>query len=184
MFLSRRMWRQFIPLAVAVTLLCALMYLGFQQMYRANLNDPQIQIASDVRSALNAGAEPKNIITPGNQINVANSLATFVIIYGKDKKPVAASGHIKDKIPSLPDGVFSNVDKNKEVRITWEPQKDVRIAAVVEKSNNNYVLVGRSMKEVENRIGIMGMQILIAWAAILILVYGSVLLVNQKRKQE
>jgi hypothetical protein len=184
MFFSRRVFRQFIPLAVAVTLLCAIIYLGLQQLYRNNLNDPQLQISQDVEAALNGGADPKNIISPGNQVNMANSLSTFLIIYDKDKKPVASSGQLKDKVPAPPNDVFARVDQAKEARITWEPEKNVRIAAVIQKSNNNYVLVGRSMKEVENRIGIMGLQILIAWLATLILVFGSVLVMNQRTKKE
>jgi len=184
MFLSRRMWRQFFPLAMAVTLLCALMYLGFQQMYRMNLNDPQIQIAQDVKTALNGGADPKSLISSGNQIDMGNSLATFMIIYDNQKKPVVSSVQLNGKLPNIPDSVLDYVNKNGGTRVTWQPDKNVRIAAVVEKTKNNYVLVGRSMKEVENRIAIMGIQMAIAWLAIIILVYGSVLIVSQRHRQD
>ena len=182
MFLSKRMWRQFIPLGIAVTLLCLLMYLSLQQMYRNNLNDPQIQVSQEVKEALDAGTAPKDLISPGSQINIEDSLSTFLIVYGKDKKPIAATGRLEDKVPVLSEDIFMRVDKNGEVRTTWEPKNKVHIASVIQKSNEYYILVGRSMKEIENRILVLGIQILIAWVATLILVYGSMLIVNQRKK--
>ncbi len=65
------------------------------------------------------------------------------------------------------------------MKLTWEPQSGVRIAAVVDSFNSatqsGYVLAGRNMREVETRIEKLAMQIGIGWAAT---VFGSLVLIG------
>ena len=42
-----RVFLKWLPLGVAVTLVCALIYATVQQNYRQSANDPQIQMAED-----------------------------------------------------------------------------------------------------------------------------------------
>ena len=48
-------------------------------------------------------------------------------------------------------GVFDFVRDHGEDRVTWQPRSDVRIASVVTKTANGYVVAGRNMREVEAR---------------------------------
>ena len=54
--------------------------------------------------------------------------------------------------------------------MSWEPAKDVREAAVVVKYKNGYVVVARSLKEVEKREDLVFKFAAIAW----ILVIGAI----------
>ena len=66
---------------------------------------------------------------------------------------------------SLPAGVLDYVKANGEDRITFQPQPGVRIAAVivpVSGAKPGFVLAGRSLREVENRIDQLNLQVIAA----------------------
>ena len=75
-----KLLKSFIPLAVAITLVCGLIYVSVQQVLRQSANDPQIQIAEDVSGALSTGVPPQAIANP-NGTDLKKSLATFIIVY-------------------------------------------------------------------------------------------------------
>lgn len=184
MILTTKMWRQFIPIAMAVSLMSALLFFVFSETLRLETNDPQTQIAREVTGALDSGKKPESLITTGTKIDISKSLDTFLIVYDKERKPIVSSAIAENEIPIPPAGVFTFADAKRETRITWEGIKGVRIAAVVSKYNNGYVLVGRSLAVTEERIKAIGLQVLAGWIGTLILVYATVLLVNQKKKIE
>lgn len=68
--------------------------------------------------------------------------------------PIAGSGTLDGKLPTLPPGVFDFTRQNGQDGITWQPQPDVRSAIVVVHYNglqSGFVLAGRSLREVEIR---------------------------------
>jgi len=75
-----------VPLAVAVTGLTAVVYGAVQQDLRQGANDPQIQMAEDAAARLNAGAA-LNSVLPSDQIELAGSLKSYVLLFD-------ASGHL------------------------------------------------------------------------------------------
>jgi len=87
--------------------------------------------------------------------------------------PVGSSVSLNGKLPTLPSGVFDKAKQAGGNRFTWEPQKGVRIAAVVMKfsssSSSGYVLAGRSLKEIEKREQDLLYMTLIAGVAVLVL---------------
>ena len=76
--LIKRVARQWLPLAVAICALCAILYTTVQQVWRAGVDDPQIQLAEDAAAALGDGAAPDEVV-PATQVDVARSLAPFMI---------------------------------------------------------------------------------------------------------
>jgi hypothetical protein len=48
--------KQWLPLAIAITLLCGLVYVAVQQEVRLSANDPQIGMAEDLAAALSHGS--------------------------------------------------------------------------------------------------------------------------------
>lgn len=157
--------RFWLPMAVVITALCGLVYLVEQQSLRINANDPQIQMAEDAAAALTKGASVESIL-PSGQVNIASSLAPFVIIFDDSGKPVASSALLHDQIPSYPTGVFDYVRKNGEDRVTWQPEPGVRIASVVVAYSgtlNGFVMAGRSLRETEKRVDLVGSYVLFAW---------------------
>ncbi len=154
--------KQWIPLAVLATLLCGVVYLVVQQNDRLGANDPQVQYTQDIKVALEQGTTPDQIVGQ-NKVDIANSLDSFFIIYGTNKSITASSATLNNGSPSIPSGVLDGVAKRGEARVTWQPQKGVRIAAVVLKYKDGYILAGRNMKEVEKGIDLQGRNILIGW---------------------
>lgn len=171
-----------IPLAVAITLLCGLIYVSMQQVLRQSANDPQIQIAEDVSGALSTGVPPAAIANP-NGTDLKKSIATFIIIYNSSKSAVLSSATLDGKTPGLPKGVFDEMNKKGQRTFTWEPKKGTRVAAVVQKYSgkaSGYVLVARSLREVEKRELMLKQGVGIAWVITLIATFISIHVVDQK----
>lgn len=161
-----KLLQYWIPLAVGVTLICGLVYATVQQNYRQNANDPQIQISEDVVAAIDGGQKPEEMLGTSVKTDIAKSLAVFVVIYDSAGKPIASTAQLDGKDPEVPMGVLDHAKTAGENRVTWQPKEGVRIAAVVksiEGGFSGYVLVGKSLREVEQREGQLTLMIGIAW---------------------
>ncbi len=139
-------------LLVLTTFVAGTAFFLSQQVLRMNANDPQVQLAEDTAARLTAGESAAKVL-PERQISIDASLAPFVIVYDASGHPVASSGLLDGAIPAYPRGVFDFVRDHGEDRVTWQPRGGVRIASVVTKTANGYVVAGRNMREVEEREG-------------------------------
>ena len=140
-------------LAILVTLttfVAGTGYLISQQVLRMSANDPQIQLAEDAAQRLAAGENATRVV-PERSVDMANSLASFVIVYDDSGRPLASSAQLDGSVPTLPKGVFDFVRTNRQERVTWQPRSGVRIASVVNRTSNGFVVAGRNMREVEIR---------------------------------
>ncbi len=159
-----------------MTVSAGLVYIAVQQNFRMNANDPQVQIAEDFAAQLSAG-QTLNPINPNLDVDMAQSLSPFVLVYDDAGQIITGSGKLNGQFPALPAGVLDSVKKAGEERITWQPQPDVRIALVIIRYNAGYVAVGRSLREVEQRESMLGIQVLGAWLAglvgLIILIAGG-----------
>jgi hypothetical protein len=170
MNLFKNILRAWLPLVVVMTGVCGLIYLTTQQILRMNANDPQIQIAEDTAISLEIGEKPATLITK-NPLDIATSLAPFLVVYNEQGIPQASSGLLHGDSPEMPVGVFQYVKEHGEDRITWQPEPGLRMAVVVVGyggEQSGFVMVGRSLREVEKRIDQFGMIVLVAWLAILV----------------
>ncbi len=140
-----------VPFAVLITFAAGLAYGLDQQNLRSSANDPQIQLAEDAAASLDAGAPATSVVpaTP-QRVDIARSLAPFLIVYVLDGKPLASSGELDGTVPGPPPGVLASA-RNAEDRVTWQPRSGVRIAAVVVAYRGGTVLCGRSLRLVEER---------------------------------
>lgn len=132
-----------------LTVIFGTIYVVGQQILRQDANDPQIQLAQDIAQKLNAGGQPTDI--DNSMVNMATSLAPFIIIYDKAGVVVAGSGYLNGNLPTVPLGVLQHSTNAAFNAVTWEPAASVRIASVTVSANNYYVLSGRSLKQVEAR---------------------------------
>lgn len=158
-----------LPLAIVATGLCGLVYLAVQRDMRIGANDPQIQIAQDVAKQISAGQNPLDFIPP-IKVDVSQSLANYIVIFDNKGKIIGSSAQLNGKDPVIPQGVFVNTKNLGETRFTWQPRTGVRSAVVVDYYkglNSGYVLVGRSLHEVENRIDNLGLIMLLGWVTTL-----------------
>jgi hypothetical protein len=176
-----RLW---IPLAVTITLVCGLIYGVVQQNYRQNANDPQIQIADDVAQAIERGESYASFVYPSN-VNLVTSLAPFVIVYDSSKNIKFTNADLDSRTPKPPEGVFDYAQSHAENRITWEPERGIRIAIVVTSYTDNgggYVLVGRSLREVERRVQQLTTDIAIGWFVSMAISFACVLMLVPKKR--
>ncbi len=144
---------EWLSVAVILTFIFAAIYGAVQQDLRQTANDPQIQIAEDAAAALTAGQTPQSVL-PLKKVDLAKSLAPYIILYHENGVPFAASGLISGYFPTLPSGVFAYVKGHGEDRFTWQPRSGVRSAAVVVHYTgvqSGFVLAGRSIREIEWR---------------------------------
>lgn len=152
-----------LPLAAAIILLSGVSYILVQQSLRQGANDPQIQIAEDAGARLTEGRLPQAVV-PAQKVDMAKSLTPFVIVYDDRGNVLASSVTLNGTTPTLPKGVLDSAREQREDRITWQPQPGVRAAAVIERYTGKtpgFVLVGRSLREVEKRVdAALGMALL------------------------
>jgi hypothetical protein len=140
-------------LAILLTLTTFIAGAGYvisQQVLRMSANDPQIQLAEDGASRLREGEAPAAVV-PERKVDMASSLAPFVIIYDDLGRPVASSAKLDGRVPTPPRGVLDNVRSYGEERVTWQPRPGVRIASVVTRTPGGFVVAGRNMREVQIR---------------------------------
>jgi hypothetical protein len=164
-----------LPIVVATTAVCGLVYVTVQQALRQSANDPQIQMAEDAADALAGGASAESVVPP-NRIDVARSLAPFTVVFSEDGQVIATSALLHRQPLKLPTGVLDNVRLHGDSRLTLQPESGVRIASVIVKydgAHPGFVLAGRSMRELESRTTQIRIFVGIAW----IVVVGVSLLV-------
>ncbi len=137
-------------IAALLVIVFGTVYAVVQQMQRNDADYPQVQMAEDAASALNAGILPSMLTSGSVQMNV--SLAPFVIIYDQNGNPVGGDGYLRGSMPKIPVGVLTAARGHDYHRVTWQPAEGVRIAAVAVVANKYYVVGGRSMTLVERNI--------------------------------
>ncbi len=157
-----RILKMWLPIAVAISGLCALAFGSVQQVLRQGANDPQIAMAEDAATALDQGAKAANLIG-SERVELARSLTPFLLFYDAEGNPVAGSGLLAGHLPDYPLGALQAARTSGENRVTWQPQPDVRIASVVVPYNDGYVVAGRSLREVEKRVVQMQAMAFLAW---------------------
>ncbi len=158
-----------LPAALGLTVLSGLIYVAVQQNFRQSANDPQIQLAEDAAAQLGAGQEAQSLVG-STKVDMAQSLAPFVIIYDQAGHPLASSAQLDGQTPAVTAGVFASVQQSGEDRLTWQPRDGVRIAAVVTRfggAQPGFVLAGRSLREVESRESQLMQMVGLAWLAAL-----------------
>jgi hypothetical protein len=162
-----------VPLAVVITAMSGLVYLVAQQMLRMGANDPQIYMAEDAAAALNKGGSSEAVV-PKQQVEISTSLAPFLVLYDASGKPVSGSGMLDGNLPDYPIGALEAAKHSGENRVTWQPRDGVRIASVAVPSKDGYVVAGRSLREVENRVSQIGTLVALAWLVTLAAAFVAV----------
>jgi hypothetical protein len=140
----------FLPVAVLATLTAGLVYGVAQQGLRSGANDPQLQMATDAARALDAGADPAAAVGAGH-VDVATSLAPFLVVYDAGGDVLASSGVLDGADPVPPAGVLEHAAADAPNVVTWQPRTGVRVATVTARWAGGTVMAGRSLREVERR---------------------------------
>lgn len=171
-------WLSYITPLVIIFIIFLTIICVEEQILRQNANDPQIQMAEDGARQIEAGIPALNII-PQDTVDLEKSLAPFVIVFDDQGKPIASSASLEGAVPVPPQGVFDNTRKLGEERLTWEPKKSVREAAVIKHfdgQNPGFILVARSLEEVEARKFYLSLIILVGFTfSVVIAIFGMFL---------
>ena len=155
--------------AMVISSLClGVLYVAVQQNFRSNANDPQVQLATDIRNSLELGVSLEKWLP--DSVDMATSLAPFVTLYDKKQRPVQSTGLLEGKSPLLPKGIFDFVSRAGEERVSWQPRRNIRMAMIVmavKSPTVGFVAVGRSLKEVEVRESNLLNIVFLGWVFVL-----------------
>jgi len=146
------------------------------QIERQGANDPQIQLTEDGAAALEKG-RPISQVVPIDTIDVARSLAPFVIVLDDAGKPLASSGLLDGQVPIPPPGVLAFVRNNGEEQVTWAPRPGLRLASVVRRVGGQrpgFIIAARSLREVQWRIARLTRIIAVGWSVCLLVLTAGV----------
>lgn len=165
MSLTGRVLARWIQLAALATALSLLVYLAVQQVGRQTANDPQLQVARDAAVALAAG-QPAAALTSGSQVDIGRSLSPWITIVDERGNIIASSGRLHGELRTVPAGVLETARSIGEERVTWQPERGVRMATIViHNPNGGFVVAGRSLQESEERTAHYGSLVLAGWLA-------------------
>jgi hypothetical protein len=162
--LLRRALPFFLPSVVVATLACGVVYLAVQQDLRSGANDPQYQLSEDAAAALDGGAAPASLVG-AVKVDIARSLAPFLVIFDASGGVLATSGVLDGHDPVPPRGVLDAARIHPPDTVTWQPRAGVRIAQVTVSWRGGTVLAGRSLREVERREDQALLIVAAAWLA-------------------
>lgn len=196
MKLTIRTFLRWLPLGVAITLVCLLLYAAVQQSYRQGLNDPQVQMAEDAAYALSQGEVPAGVVPRGALIDMRQSLQPWIAVYDSAGKGLEASGQLDGAPPAPPQGVLQAAYEGKgkyspnpdEDRVTWQAASGVREAIVAiavpgASGPKYYVVAGRAMREVEAREGQLTRMVAVGWLAAMLASFAAALFATWVRKR-
>ena len=172
--------------AILVSGIILLVYTSVQQEYRTGANDPQIQIARDAVSRLKQG-KPLNEIMPADTIDLGQSLGIFMQFYDAKNNLLLSNGFDGSKAPTVPPGVLDYAKENNEYMVSWQPSPNVRMASVVIYTGADkaaYVLVGRSLLEVEKREDALVKMVVMCWILCMTVICAHALLQVYLAKKE
>ncbi len=156
----------FVPLAILATALAGLVYVVAQQEGRSLANEPQVQLAEDAAARLDAGGRPKDQVG-AVPVDIARSLAPFVVIYGSADSILATDGMLDGQPPIVPAGVLAAARATGRNAVTWQPRPGVRVATVSVPWSGGTVLAGRSLRLVEDRATMLEQLVGAGWLATL-----------------
>jgi hypothetical protein len=172
---------------VILTIIFLTIYVGNQQILRIGANSPQIQMAEDTANALQNGTSPADFMPAMRQpFDMSQSLATFTMIFDGGGVALESSATLSGEAVVPPAGTFDYAKTHGEDRFTWQPKVGERFAVVLKYyggTRPGFVLVGRSLREVEkqedNLLKIVGL----AWLGCVFILFLS-LLFNIKFRNE
>lgn len=173
-----------VVLGLILTVLGGAAAATFQGMLRSGANQPQAQMAAFYASEIASGVTADEAI-PRGYVDLQRSLEPFVIFYNDHGEPTTSTGYLNQSIPKPPAGVFEYLRSHSTDTVTWQPQPDVRIAAVIHRvpgPDSGFILSGRSLREVEEQEAAFWRMAFSGWFVILgLLALGAILLQRVQR---
>lgn len=160
----------FVTLVLILTVIFGSIFTIGQQVLRGDSDYPQVEVIQQVEGIIKQGVPLDVIVNSEEAIDLESSMSLFVMIFDKDKNLVGSSAKIGGQSPTPSAENFDLAKSKGENRFTWQPEKGVRVAAVLKPVGDNaYVLAGKSLKETDKRVKTLAVYTLIGWASAIIL---------------
>ncbi len=174
---------RFLPFAIVITALSGLIFVAAQQDLRLSANEPQAGLAEDGIVHIER-ADPLITVVPSGYVDPERSTSPFVIVY--DQTGAVLDSNLYTPLPTPPTGMFAYAQVHGEDRVTWQPSGDLRIAAVLEydPTSGDFVLGGRSVREVEVRESGMLSLVFCGWFATMLATLLAIMLSRTTKKSE
>ncbi len=150
----KTIFKRWLPMAFVITVLFGAVYLCLQQTIRQGYNWPQINAVNDVSFQLSHATAQDKALAPYATTPIDQTGSLFVILYNDNGQAIQSSAQLDGGTPAIPLGVLKSSDSAPAYHaVTWQPKSDVRIAAVVERINQDnkviYVVAGRNLAQPE-----------------------------------
>ena len=177
----KEVFKKWTPLAIAIVAMGGLVYIAVQQDLRISAYDPQIQLSEDIANQLALGADPTTYGS-AQKTDIKKSLDSFIMVFDDRGNVLVSSATLNNEVPKFPSGVLDYTRDNKEDKLTWQPQKGIRQAIVVTRykgDNPGFVVIGRSLREVEIRIDNLGKMTLLAMITTLSATLGAAIILEK-----
>jgi hypothetical protein len=100
-------------------------------------------------------------------VDIARSLAPYVVVYGPAGTILATDGTLDGQPPDVPTGVLDGAPGSGRNAVMWQPRPSVRVATVTVLWRGGSVLAGRSLRLVEQEASNLELVVGAAWLAIL-----------------
>lgn len=166
--LGRQSVRLWLAIVGSATLIIGAAYTMVQQSTRESANDVPLAIAQTVKSELESGAAPSDLVST-RKIDLKNNINPFVIITDDSGHVVASSALLNGQTPLPPKGVFSYTAVHNQDEFSWQPAAKVRLATEVltygKAPNSGFIVTGQSLKQSEDRVEIYTKLAVAAWLA-------------------
>src|SRR5581483_5304265 len=111
---------------------------------RQQVNAPLVVRSEQLARQLNDGVSPRAAASGSVALN--SSLEAFSIIYAQNGQPIAGSGKLNGRLPSITIGVLTASSGKEYSLVTWQPQGTLRFAVAVVAAQHDYVLTGQSLR--------------------------------------
>ncbi len=177
----KKMLSKYVFAFIFVTVICALVFVSVQQSLRYAANDPQIQIVEDGVVSLKDN-DQRPLFGP-DKFDLEKSLGTFIALYDKDGKVLESNATLNGEAPQPPQGIFEAAKNKGHNEVTWKPKDNVRQALVIMPIGNQageFLLAGRSLREVEKRTNQIFIITSVAWAGLLLLSFAYIAMNDKK----
>lgn len=158
--------KKWLALGFSVTAIWFFAFIIIQQDLRQGANDTQAEIAGNVELAL-ADGTPFKYFSSANPVRIGKSLTPYVILYDRNGVPLTGNGSLNGNFPVPPKEIFDYLLVHGEDRFTWEPMPGVREAVVARFHDGKdpvFIIVGRSLAEVEQHITELTRISVVFWA--------------------
>ena len=140
----------FCSAGLVVGLIMCTFLAAIQQSERLRANDNPAMIAHFIARDWDAAREPAQSLDEPHEIR--GEYVTFTTIYDNNLHLIASDGILDGQPVLAPSGVLRAASPKHDNAITWQPVRGLRLATVVVKANNGYIVSAQNLRQTERRL--------------------------------